>query len=92
MISHEAELRIAAEATTRDDTVVVRLGDQPASSTALPEAIVQTVVRTHETVILNDAATDPAFGSDAFIRQRQTRSVLCLALVTQSKLIGVLYL
>ncbi|MBV8664120.1 MAG: PAS domain S-box protein, partial [Hyphomicrobiales bacterium] len=92
LISHEGELRIAAEATTRDDAIAVRLGDQPVASTALPEAIVQTVARTHETVILNDAATDPTFGSDAFIRQRQTRSVLCLALVTQSKLIGVLYL
>jgi hypothetical protein len=37
---------IAAEATTGGDTIVVRLREQPVTATALPEAIVQTVLRT----------------------------------------------
>ena len=32
------------------------------------------------------------FSADAYIRQTQARSVLCLPLVKQAKLIGVLYL
>ena len=32
------------------------------------------------------------FAADPYIRQRQARSILCLPLITQAKLIGVLYL
>jgi PAS domain S-box-containing protein len=92
ILSHGIEQRIAAEAITGGDTIVVRLRDQALSATALSEAIVQTVLRTQEAMILDDAAAEPAFAADPYIRQRQARSVLCLPLVNQSKLIGVLYL
>ncbi|WP_246257257.1 trifunctional serine/threonine-protein kinase/ATP-binding protein/sensor histidine kinase [Pararobbsia alpina] len=92
ILSHEVEQRIAAEATTGGDTIVVRLRDQALSATALSEVIVQTVLRTHEAMILDDAAAEPAFAADPYIRQHQARSILCLPLVNQSKLIGVLYL
>ena len=81
-----------AEATTGGDAIVVRLRDQPVTATALPEAIVHYVLRTQQTVILDDAAAEPAFAADPYIRQRQARSILCLPLITQTKLIGVLYL
>jgi PAS domain S-box-containing protein len=92
ILSHGIEQRIAAEAITGGDTIVVRLRDQALSATALSEAIVQTVLRTQEAMILDDAAAEPAFAADPYIRQRQARSILCLPLVNQSKLIGVLYL
>ena len=50
------------------------------------------VVRTRESVILDDAAAQPAFAADPYIRERQARSILCLPLINQAKLIGVLYL
>ena len=34
----------------------------------------------------------PAFAADPYIRERQARSILCLPLINQAKLIGVLYL
>jgi PAS domain S-box-containing protein len=92
ILSHGIEQRIAAEAITGGDTIDVRLCDQPLSATALSEAIVQTVLRTQEAMILDDAAAEPAFAADPYIRQRQARSILCLPLINQSKLIGVLYL
>ena len=49
-------------------------------------------MRTSESVILDDAAAQPAFAADPYIRQRQARSILCLPLINQAKLIGVLYL
>ncbi|MFL9966679.1 ATP-binding protein [Paraburkholderia sediminicola] len=92
ILSHGIEQRIAAEAITSGDTIVVRLRDEALSSMALSEAIVQTVLRTQETMILDDAAAEPAFAADPYIRQGQARSILCMPLVKQSKLIGVLYL
>jgi PAS domain S-box-containing protein len=92
VLPHGAGRRIAADATTSGDTIIVHLRDQPVTSTALPEAIVQTVLRTQETMILDDATAEPAFAAHPYIRQRKARSILCMPLINQSKLIGVLYL
>ena len=92
IIPHGADQRIAAEATTSNDTVVVELRDQPVAGTALPELVLHYVVRTRESLILDDASAQPPFFSDTYIRRHQARSVLCLPLINQAKLIAVLYL
>jgi PAS domain S-box-containing protein len=43
-------------------------------------------------VILDDASAQNPFSGDPYIRAKRTRSVLCLPLAKQAKLIGVLYL
>jgi PAS domain S-box-containing protein len=58
----------------------------------LPESIFQYVLRTKESVLLHDASGDNQFAGDAYIRRRQGRSMLCLPLLKQSRLLGVLYL
>lgn len=58
----------------------------------LPESIIQYVIRTHESVILNNATREGHFVNDPYIQHHQTQSLLCLPLLNQSKLIGVLYL
>src|SRR5277367_6228933 len=84
--------RIAAEATTSGDTVIVQLRDEAVAAAVLPESVLHYVLRTRESVILDDAAAQPNFAADPYLRQRQARSILCLPLITQAKLIGVLYL
>jgi C4-dicarboxylate-specific signal transduction histidine kinase len=86
------EQRIEAEATTSGDSVIVQLRDEPAGAAVLPESMLHYVLRTGETVVLDDAAAQSAFGEDAYIRERQTRSILCLPLINQGKLNGVVYL
>jgi PAS domain S-box-containing protein len=86
------EPRIEAEATTSGDTVTVRLVDEAVTERVLPESVLHYVLRTRESVILDDAAAQSPFGVDSYIRQRQARSILCLPLLNQAKLIGVLYL
>src|SRR6266566_3497923 len=58
----------------------------------MPESIVHYVVRTQESVILDDASAQPPFAADTYIRQQHARSILCLPLINQAKLIGLLYL
>ncbi len=84
------EQRIEAEATISGGAVVVRRGE--AAVSALPESIVHYVVRTHECVILDDAAAMNPFSADTYIRERHARSILCLPLINQGKPIGALYL
>ncbi len=86
------ELRIVAEATTDHATVTVRLLGTPATPSELPGAVLQYVLRTRDSVMLDDASVHDLFAADTYIRQQQARSVLCLPLVNQSTLIGVLYL
>jgi PAS domain S-box-containing protein len=91
IVPRGAEPRIEAEATIGGDTVVVELRDQPVTAAVLPETVLHYVMRTRESVILDDAA-EPPFAADPYLRQRQARSILCVPLLKQSKLIGVLYL
>jgi C4-dicarboxylate-specific signal transduction histidine kinase len=86
------EQRLEAEATTSGDSVIVELRDEQAGAACLPESVLHYVLRTGESVVLDDAAARSAFGEDAYIRERQTRSILCLPLINQGKLNGVVYL
>jgi PAS domain S-box-containing protein len=86
------EQRIEAEATTSGDTVIVHLRDEAVGQAVLPESVLQFVVRTRESVILDDAAAQSVFTEDTYIRERRASSILCMPLVNQGKLNGVLYL
>ena len=92
VLARESEPRLEAEATTDGDAILVRRCDQPVAKTVLPETVLHYVLRTRESVILDDAAAQPLFAADPYIRQREARSILCLPLISQTKLIGVLYL
>jgi PAS domain S-box-containing protein len=86
------EPRIAAEATTGRGQVEVTLRQTAASPAELPYTVLHTVIRTRQSVILDDALAQNPFSADEYICQKHARSVLCLPLVKQAKLIGVLYL
>src|SRR5260370_15601828 len=85
-------LRIAADATTDGGEMVVSLDNQPVANADLPQSVLQYVQRTLENVILDDATVQNPYTTDSYIRQCRPRSVLCLPLLNQGKLIGILYL
>src|SRR5439155_14733350 len=85
------DLAIQAEATTSGSAVRVRLGETPVAA-ALPESVVRYAARTHERVLLDDAAGQHPFATDAYLRAQHARSVLCLPLVKQGALVALLYL
>jgi PAS domain S-box-containing protein len=92
ILSRGAEPRIEAEATTDGDTTRVHLRELPVTASLLPESVLYHVLRTHESITLDDAAAHSPFAADPYIRGRRARSVLCLPLVNQGKLVGGLYL
>src|SRR6202162_5942502 len=92
ILPHGEELRIAAEARTGRDGVEVQLQQVSVTHSALPDALLHYVIRTEESVILDEASTQNQFSQDEYVRQQHPRSVLCLPLVKQAKLMGVLYL
>ena len=86
------ELRVEAEATADRDAVKVYLQQSRVTSFELSEPVLQYVVRTHETVLLDDAQTANQFSDDDYFARRHCRSVLCVPLLRQADLIGLLYL
>jgi PAS domain S-box-containing protein len=92
ILSHGEQHRIAAEIKTGPEQVEVHLRQEPVTVSELPESLLRYVIRTQEKVILDDASTQNLFSEDEYVRQRRPRSVLCLPLVKQAKLVGVLYL
>src|SRR3982074_1851715 len=92
ILSHGEELRIAAEARTGRDRVEIELEHALVTTSDLPDSLLHYVIRTQESVILDDASTQNLFSQDEYVRQRGPRSVLCLPLVKQVNLVGILYL
>ena len=86
------KLWLEAEATTGSGGVEVTARKAEVTPADLPESLLHHVIQTREIVILDDAAAPTLASADAYVRQRQPRSVLCLPLVKQVKLIGALYL
>jgi len=88
------ELQIQAQATASGADVIVDLrgSDTDRAEAALPQSVVRYVMRTRETVILEDASYGNLFSADPYLIHHRARSILCLPLVNQGNLIGVLYL
>jgi predicted ATPase/signal transduction histidine kinase len=86
------EPRIAAEARTGGSNIEVTLRNSAVTPTDLSESVLHTAVRTQDSVILDDASAQIPFSADEYVREKHARSVLCLPLVKQGKLIGALYL
>jgi PAS domain S-box-containing protein len=92
ILSSGGELSIAAEANTVGDMVTVSVREGPVAGSDLPESVAHYAARTQESVILDDASAPSPFAADEYVRRVHARSVLCLPLVKQGRLVALLYL
>src|SRR5262249_3825415 len=92
ILPREAAYRIEAEARTRGDQVEVGLSPATITGSTCPEALLRYVIRSHERVILEDAARPGLFAEDEYVRRGGVKSILCLPLLRQGRLAGLLYL
>ncbi len=88
----EDDYLIQAEAQATGDQVEVVLCQKSITGITCPESLVRYVIRTHESVILDDASRPNLFSEDDYLRGRQSTSILCLPLIKQGRLTGLLYL
>jgi PAS domain S-box-containing protein len=86
------EYLIQAEARATGDQIEVTLRREPITGIACPESLVRYVIRTQESVILDDASKPNLFSADDYLRDRNSKSILCLPLIKQRKLAGILLL
>ena len=90
ILPHESDYRIEAEARADGEQIVLHYG--ASIGPAVPESIIRYVMRTQESVILDDAAKQNLFSEDPYFGLRRQRSILCLPLIRQGALVGLLYL
>jgi PAS domain S-box-containing protein len=84
--------QIEAEASSGRGRVEVTVRHAPVTPSDLPQSVLQYVIRTRESVVLDDASVRNLYSEDEYVRQKRPRSVLCLPIVKQTKLVGALYL
>jgi PAS domain S-box-containing protein len=84
--------QIVAEANVRGGTTIVRLRGGPLDASTLPESVIHFVLRTRESIIVENGAALSAFSEDPYLGRHKTFSALCLPFVNQGNLIAVLYL
>lgn len=93
LLCHQGQLRIAAG--TEIDAAADRPSAPPGEVEALPDystAITGYVARTLKPLVVSDAGKAQMFEHDDYVRRAEPRSVLCLPLVSQGKLTGMVYL
>lgn len=95
LLDHGGQLRIEAAADVDDRDAFANVDSMPLASQAseiLPVSIVEYVARVVELVVHADVSSDPMFAHDPYVAGRQPLSVLCVPLVSQGVLGGIVYL
>ena len=64
----------------------------PVTPSDIPQSALQYVLRTHERLVLDDASAEGLDADDEYVTRNRPRSVLCLPIFKQAKVIGALYL
>src|SRR6185295_6494747 len=72
--------------------VRVELRQIDVTAAHLPVSIFLYAIRTIESVLLHDASGQSSFSDDEYVREHRARSVLCLPILKQTRLLGIMYL
>lgn len=58
----------------------------------IPRTVIQYVKRTWQTLMIEDASSEPIFANEPYIQQHNLKSLLCMPISGNDKLVGILYL
>jgi predicted ATPase/GAF domain-containing protein len=94
LLPHGDAYRIEAEARSGNENegVTVDLRQSDIGAGDLPQSVFQYALRTRERVLLQDAVATNEFADDEYLRRHHARSVLCMPLLKQTRLAGIIYL
>lgn len=92
ILPNRDNLRIEAQAEVTDRMVNVAVASSTVTALKLPLSLLHYAIRTRTVVLVEDARAPGQFENDPYLSLAEVRSVLCLPLVKQGDLIGMLYL
>ncbi|MFZ5969441.1 MAG: protein kinase domain-containing protein [Bacillota bacterium] len=88
----EGSYMLKAMGTVSQDGIEVILPGDGCYKMDIPVSIINYVMRTEKSVVLNDARSEPRFAKDDYIQKNEVKSALCSPIIQQGKLLGVLYM
>lgn len=92
LLSEHHQLWLAGHASNIDAAVEVQLAaDGQALPAELPQALLQEVLQQQQNLIIGDLREHP-LANDPILQARGAQSILCLPLLRQNHLLGILYL
>ncbi|MEK4353853.1 AAA family ATPase [Paenibacillus sp. FSL R5-0475] len=90
IFDHDGKWMVEAYGTSEAQHIEsVPLGEE---SDLVPAAIIAYAARTQEQVVLHDALSEGIFTRNVYVRKNRLKSVLCLPIMNQNKLVCLLYL
>jgi predicted ATPase/serine phosphatase RsbU (regulator of sigma subunit) len=92
VLDHGGQLQVEALITVDPNEIRLGIREPVERSTELPASVIQYVARSKEALVFADAVAEPRFSRDPYIAKRRPKSLLCLAMLHQGRLVGVLYL
>ncbi|RJP88634.1 MAG: PAS domain S-box protein [Desulfobacteraceae bacterium] len=92
ILNRNGRFEIDAEIGDNAGKVAVLQGIAVDESDALCPGIISYVKRTREPLVLDDARANGRFAGDPYVCRHSVRSILCLPLIRQQEVIGLIYL
>ncbi|MBR8834806.1 MAG: EAL domain-containing protein [Stigonema ocellatum SAG 48.90 = DSM 106950] len=92
LLQQEGQWVLMAEGFADKDNAIVLPPRPMATNSNLPVALINYVARSESTVVLDDATVEGSFTNDTYILDNRPKSVLCLPIIYQSQMKGILYL
>ncbi|AFZ07480.1 multi-sensor signal transduction multi-kinase [Oscillatoria nigro-viridis PCC 7112] len=90
ILKEEGNWRINVHCTNGQDCLLQSIPVE--ESEVIPLTLINYVKRTKETLVFDDASTQPRFASDPYTIQHQPQSLLCTPIGERGKMMGILYL
>jgi predicted ATPase/two-component sensor histidine kinase/tRNA A-37 threonylcarbamoyl transferase component Bud32 len=92
LIEELGNLAVRAESHISEKQAARTLNQKLEDAEDICKAIARYVYRTGERVILNDASREGPFKDNPQVQRLNLRSILCIPVIKQSRMIGILYL
>ena len=92
LLLESGKLRLAATARVGVEEIVVLMLKDTQLDPPLPQSILSYVQHSREAVVLSDDLGKRTFASDPYLQQCPPASMLCMPILRQDALVGVLYL
>lgn len=93
ILLEDARAMVAASATADGDR---RLYEPPRplldASNLVPVSLIQSVIRSHERLSLDDVTLADAFSDDGYVLESRPRSIACEPMLVAGRLLGLIYL
>jgi signal transduction histidine kinase len=92
MLEHAGSLCVEATGHSRSHGIDICLGITPATAQTVPLNLIQQVQREHESLLINVSDALRRGNVDPYLAHLESGSIMCLPLIQQNEVIGVLYL